>query len=495
MSASAPALDTHHSPSVQISGTSKPVNPPNRWRITILAKGTNISIYPTMSSIHAVDIDGYAEPPHGRHIQKLLASAYTASAIILKTQAIDYLSRASISTTPRHIEPPQDQEHVQPDAWGKRRRENITDGYVTDGSYAEAPPMSPFSSEASGLEGIDDIGDEIDSPYASDHDRPQSSTSAIRDRRLNEPIFPPKLPPAARPLQKMPVVSPILPNPASASSSVVQYSSSRLAERARLASLPTTSEPPAKVHTGYSARSVTSLGVSTQPYASGMKEAVLEKHRGNESPSPRNEEFRTDVTRPRRATINTLATYMQPIPGPSSVERRRLDTPASITGPDMSKIKNEHSSPPPLDLSAPEQPYSATYTKDGEDWGLTVSTADSYRRRKRSRSSASATIQANTPRIVESEQLPRRGDRSSGNTLLKVALESGDYEQIADNKWRCRVHNECLGGHRSVTRHHESVHLNKTAECKYCGALFSRRDAMLRHQRSSGCKGVVKQQF
>ena len=104
------------------------------------------------------------------------------------------------------------------------------------------------------------------------------------------------------------------------------------------------------------------------------------------------------------------------------------------------------------------------------------------------------TSETEPSKVVEAEKsyTRKKGDRGVPNQVFKQALESGDYIQVSDSGWVCRVHGDHLGGSRSVTRHHESVHLNIVVECEYCNAQFSRRDAVLRHQRQASCRPNVK---
>lgn len=408
---------------------------------------------------------------------------------------------------PKHAE---SQQPPQKEIQRKRRRESSVDSYATDGSYAENPPMSPFSPSASVCDGNEDIDDESDGSSASDRDRARLSTPG---RKGKEPA---RQPVSVHALPKISSVSPKLPSLSSVSSSITQYSNNRLAERARMASLSGEAQPLVANHTKPApALGMLSNAFNTYTHSGGRRSSAEVERYNNKDRTPpvHTGEQYTDPSlsvRARRATITGAATTsrlyhdsrsakQEPIEESVSATRSRSrpeDVSSRTVTPEVERVKSERMSPPPLDLNGPERPFHA-YRASELDRGFISAPPEAgpSRSRKRSKSSVTATRDGQATTVsadLEQAHPRRRGDRGAPNPVLKMALECGDYVQVSENGFYCRVHGDHLGGTRSVTRHHESVHLNIMVECQYCNAQFSRRDAVLRHQRQSSCKTSAK---
>ncbi|KAL5524454.1 hypothetical protein ACEPAF_9594 [Sanghuangporus sanghuang] len=404
-------------------------------------------------------------------------------------------------------------DYPQGDVQRKRRRESSVDSHATDGSYTEIPPMSPFSPAASVYDGIEDIDDESDDSSTSDRDRAHSSTPGRHASKGKEPAYRPKLPISVPSLPKMSSASPTLPSIPTVSSSITQYSNNRLAERARMATLPVEAQPSVMNHrktTPIATSSSTFSTFSANSYSAGRSSAEVERYKDRTPPVHTGEHYMDSSlsVRARRATITGGAmdsrfnldsrTAKQELIEEVVPARSRPEDEASRTvTPEAGRVKMERMTPPLLDLNAPERPYAAFRVAELERGSISAPPeAGPSRSRKRSKSSVSATKESEPATVIsadlESNQPRRRGDRGALNPVLKMALESGDYVQVSENGFYCRVHGDHLGGTRSVTRHHESVHLNIMVECQYCNAQFSRRDAVLRHQRQSSCKTNAK---
>ncbi|KAL5482527.1 hypothetical protein ACEPAI_9121 [Sanghuangporus weigelae] len=411
---------------------------------------------------------------------------------------------------PKLVDSVQVRDYPQGDAQRKRRRERSVDSHATDGSYTEIPPMSPFSPAASVYDGIEDIDDESDGSSTSDRDRARSSAPGRHASKGKEPAYQSKLPISGPSLPKMSSVSPTLSSVPAISSSITQYSNNRLAERARMATLPVEAQPSAMNHRRATPIATSSSTFGAYSYSAGRSSAEVERYK-DRTPPVHTGEHHTDTSlsiRARRATITGGAmdsrfnldsrTAKQELIEEVVSTRSRPENVASRTvTPGAERVKMERMTPPPLDLNAPERPYTAFRVAELERGSISAPLeAGPSRSRKRSKSSVSATKESEQATVIsadlESNQPRRRGDRGTPNPVLKMALESGDYVQVAENGFYCRVHGDHLGGTRSVTRHHESVHLNIMVECQYCNAQFSRRDAVLRHQRQSSCKTNAK---
>ena len=360
--------------------------------------------------------------------------------------------------------------------------------------------MSPMSSGTSIHEGIENIGDDRDTPPISDRERIRPPIPTRIDLKGKDPVHPPRPPAAfsprspnaARPSSSVPMNSTKFSNIPFTSTSIAQYSNDRLAERARLASLPTRSPSPPRVHPGGQIRLPSVQSISAYTKRPVGQSSIPEESEGSRHISPYSQGLHVDtsnLSRARRATVSWPASGSQPSFEQQQYRWRPSDEPPYSVASEEAKIKLERPSPPPLDLRAPEQPYSATHAHSSvENLTCTPSEAGPSRRRKRSKSTVYVPKDDGSANSPESEQTVKRGEKPVSNASLRAALESGDYEQVSDHSWYCKVHHENLGGPRSVTRHHDSVHLNIMVECEYCHGRFSRRDATLRHQRHSGCK-------
>ncbi|THH07409.1 hypothetical protein EW145_g3387 [Phellinidium pouzarii] len=81
-----------------------------------------------------------------------------------------------------------------------------------------------------------------------------------------------------------------------------------------------------------------------------------------------------------------------------------------------------------------------------------------------------------------------RSGSESSHPPLPIGLEH--WINLGDSYFQCPRDKAILRGHRSAVRHEERD-LNIRATCEYCGQHLARRDAVLRHQKST-CKKAPK---